>query len=175
MNYWFTADTHFYHKNILKLCNRPFIDINEMNTVLIDNINKKVKTDDKLYFLGDFGWGDIKQLNDIRNLIKCNNITLIYGNHDKELKKNITITNKMFSSVHDILDIEIGKQYISLCHYPFLEWNKFWHGSWHLYGHVHGNLNPIPGSLACDVGVDCHNYEPISFEDLCIIMEKKKA
>lgn len=174
MKYWFTADPHFNHTRIIELCKRPFDNIDDMNRGLIDAYNKKVKTDDHLYILGDFGWGRIEELQKIRELIRCNNITFIWGNHDKELRKNMRVTNSMFKTTHDILDISINTQSITLFHYPIMEWNKFFYGSWHLFGHVHGNLSPLPGSLACDVGVDCHNYQPINFEELGVIMERRK-
>ena len=31
------ADTHFNHDNIIKYCDRPFSDIEEMNNTIIDN------------------------------------------------------------------------------------------------------------------------------------------
>lgn len=37
-------------------------------------------------------------------------------------------------------------------------------GAWHLYGHSHGRLSPQGRSL--DVGVDCHNFRPISLDEL---------
>ena len=36
---YFTADTHFDHANILKLCARPFHDIDEMNETMIASWN----------------------------------------------------------------------------------------------------------------------------------------
>jgi len=38
----FTADTHFYHGNILKLSNRPFTSVEEMYHSLIANWNAVV-------------------------------------------------------------------------------------------------------------------------------------
>jgi len=174
MTHWFTADPHFFHSRIIELCKRPFANVDEMNLALIANYNKKVKTHDHLYILGDFGLGNIAQLEWIRSMIRCNNITFIWGNHDKELRRNMRATNAMFKATHDVLDIVIENQPITLFHYPIMEWNKFFYGAWHLYGHVHGNLSPLPGSLACDVGVDCHNFNPVSFEELKVIMENRK-
>jgi hypothetical protein len=52
-------------------------------------------------------------------------------------------------------------------------WNKSHRGSWHLYGHSHGTLPDDPHSMSFDVGVDCHNYRPLSFEQVKAVMSKK--
>ena len=180
MQNWFTADPHFDHKRIIELCKRPFANVDDMNKTIIDNYNKRVKPKDKLYILGDFGYADAGRIRELRRQIKCMNIVFIFGNHDKVLKKDKQLCNDIFESTHDILDIKIVNQEypqgqeINLCHYPFMEWNHFFYGAWHLFGHVHGNLSPLPGHLSCDVGVDCHNYEPIAFEELSVIMKRRQ-
>jgi len=51
-------------------------------------------------------------------------------------------------------------------------WNGSHRGSYHLFGHSHGGL-PSHG-LSFDVGVDCHNYSPISYDDVDKKMKKLK-
>ena len=51
---YFTSDHHFWHTNIIQYCNRPFVSIEEMNEVLIQNWNDLVLPEDEVYYLGDF-------------------------------------------------------------------------------------------------------------------------
>lgn len=46
---WFTADNHFYHKNIIKLCSRPFETLEDMRRALIDNWNTRVDKKDTVW------------------------------------------------------------------------------------------------------------------------------
>lgn len=51
---------HFDHANIMKLCNRPYKNIDEMNESLIDNWNNIVSKNDTVYILGDITMGKSK-------------------------------------------------------------------------------------------------------------------
>lgn len=53
-NIFFTSDTHFWHENIIKFCNRPFSSVEEMNDTIIENWNKVVGENDIVFHLGDF-------------------------------------------------------------------------------------------------------------------------
>ena len=53
---WFTSDTHFGHENMLRLSDRPWPTVAQMNDVMVANINSKVAADDELYILGDFSF-----------------------------------------------------------------------------------------------------------------------
>lgn len=165
-NVFFTADLHFNHANILKYCNRPYSNAHEMNEGLIAKWNAKVTKNDTTYLLGDVAFGNFD--NAIELLKRLNGrIILIKGNHDRRY----LIQNGPFDSVHDLRKIEVGSKEIVLCHYPMREWDKFYLGTWMLHGHCHGTLPPHPTLPSFDVGVDCHNFEPISFEEVKQKME----
>lgn len=51
---YFTADTHFGHDAIIKMCQRPFKNIEDMNETLICKWNKKVNGSDTVYIIGEF-------------------------------------------------------------------------------------------------------------------------
>ena len=81
-NVFFTSDTHFWHENIIKFCNRPFGSIEEMNNTIIENWNKVVGENDIVFHLGDFCFcGSDKFKEIIENL--NGRIYLILGNHDR--------------------------------------------------------------------------------------------
>ncbi len=167
---WFTSDTHFNHANIIKYCKRPFASVEEMNETLLKNINDRVKPGDRLFHLGDFAKFDVAAL---RERINCKNIVLILGNHDR-----IPYNSRVFSAVYDMYtlktEIDGAPKNIVLCHYALKVWNKSHYGAWHLYGHSHGGLPDDETAQAFDAGVDCHNYAPISIDEVKAIMAKKK-
>jgi len=172
MNCWFTADTHFGHANIIKYCARPFKDSVEMNETIISNWNRVVHKDDLVYHLGDFCFSK-KSPDTFDNYFRRLNgvIVFVKGNHDKYTWRNHR--QKFYACSDSYREIEINGQEITLCHYAMRVWNKSHHGSWHLYGHSHGSLPDDPHSRSFDVGVDCHNYTPINFEQVKEIMSKK--
>jgi calcineurin-like phosphoesterase family protein len=58
---WYTADLHLGHANIIRYCDRPFSDVDEMNRALIDRWNSVVADDDEVWVLGDVALGPIAQ------------------------------------------------------------------------------------------------------------------
>jgi calcineurin-like phosphoesterase family protein len=190
MNIWFTSDTHFGHTNIAgpKISTwssgyRDFNSVHMMNMALVDGINKYVKEDDILYHLGDWSFGGVQNIFQFRNYIICKNIHLILGNHDqhiidKEIKYHDTTFNpiELFSSVQDVLTLDIGKTKIFLSHYSHRVWLGSHKGVIHLYGHSHGSIPDYGKSM--DVGVDVAfkkfgEYRPFNIGDITNIMSKR--
>ena len=166
MNTYFTADTHFGHKNIIKYAHRPFNSVEEMDESLISYWNTIVTPEDIIYHLGDFAFSK----NPEKYFYRLNGKKiLICGNHDSQLTKQL-----QWDKVRDYLEIKVNGQFIVLMHYAMKVWNKSHYGSWQLYGHSHGTLPDDSNSRSMDVGVDCFNYAPVSFETLEILMALKK-
>lgn len=168
-NKFFTADHHFGHKAIIRYSNRPFANIWEMNQSLVDRWNEVVGKDDEVYHLGDLVFGSRKTL---KHIIESLNgkIHLIKGNHDKNIRGWV---KDLFASVSNYKEINMDKQKVVLCHFPFRTWNKSHYGAFHLHGHSHGSLGP-EGTLRLDVGVDTNDYYPYSWDQVRFILEPRR-
>jgi calcineurin-like phosphoesterase family protein len=164
---WFTADFHLSHKNIINYCNRPFQDVEEMDRVLVSNLEKLVKHDDTLYYLGDLTFKE-EVAEKFFERFKELEIHYIIGNHDNQ--KVLSIAREYCSSVAHLKDIKLYNQPITLCHYAMRVWNKSHFNSWQLFGHSHGRLEPLGKQY--DVGVDNNEYRPILFEEIAMIMKE---
>lgn len=167
MGYFFTADEHYYHNNIIKYCNRPFENFDEMNETLIENHNLVVGKNDITIHAGDFCW--LKNRGVIyRSIVRRLNGGHIFikGSHDYWLKgtktnqiweKNITVNGK--------------KYYIVTCHYALRVWARSHYNSFNLFGHSHGQLDPI--GKQHDIGVDVNGFYPISDKQIVEIMKNR--
>lgn len=161
--YFFTADEHYFHSNIIEYNNRPFQDEFEMNEVIIKNSNSVVKGGDTVVHAGDLTLlKDRKKIQlEIIDRLNGNHIFL-KGSHDYWLPRNksIQIWEKMIEGV-----------YVVVCHYAMRTWARSHYNSWQLYGHSHGRLEPVGKSW--DVGVDNNNFYPVSFEQIKEIMKNR--
>ena len=82
---WYTSDLHFFHRNILSYCDRPYGNVAQMNSKLIKNFNSVVDSKDTIYFLGDMamvGKTQPQRLEQIISKMRGTKI-LIMGNHDE--------------------------------------------------------------------------------------------
>lgn len=158
------SDTHFWHKNILHHCQRPFSSVEEMNRSLIENWNYKVNPQDEVFHCGDFSFNNISKNINIDILSQLNGKKyLIIGNHDN---KNL-ITSEYWIRTFDLLHLQTKENHYILCHYPLEAWYLKFYGSYHLHGHIHTkDFKPThynPRKL--DIGVDYNNYSPISLKE----------
>lgn len=178
---YFTSDTHFGHKNIIKYqpeTRGHFTSVDEMDDTLISNWNAHVTPQDTVYHLGDFAFTNQGRIREILNQLN-GTLHIVTGNHDKALRgaglrKNL-IESDLVAKFHGgYYELKVNRTLFVLNHYAQRVWNKSHYGSIHLYGHSHGSLDGIGKSV--DVGVD--SYELAEYTDcsLCpwshdVIME----
>ncbi len=175
---WFTSDYHMGHRNIIGLCDRPFVDIEEMEKEIIERHNAVVGPDDEVYDLGDFAFrSSAEHAAECMRRLKGRRI-ILWGNHDKPLRQaykrgllndlveagKATFVGDPEPRLQTGLQVVIENQRIVLAHYAQRTWQGAFRGAWHLYGHSHGNLPPFRKSI--DVGVDAWDFRPASFEEL---------
>ena len=183
---WFTSDEHYFHRNIIRYCKRPFENELEMTEAIIFNHNKVVQDGDIVIHLGDFGYGNELKLRWVLNQLKGKHI-LIMGNHDKGgLQKWLKLG---FDWACYEMQMKIYGQKVILKHYPYRPkfWQLLWKrikrkkikylerrpinkGHWLLHGHTHSRTFIIDKQI--NVGVDSTNFTPVSYRDLEKLIEK---
>ena len=149
---YFTSDTHFNQQRTLELSRRPFDSVEHMNNTLVQNWNNTVKQEDTVYHLGDFG--DITYRDHLNG-----RIILLIGNY--ELKDyTYSELNEYFDIIEEPTEAVIGGHNFHLVHEPV---NQHPH-KFNLFGHIH-KLQMVKKN-GLNVGVDCHNFKPISLEEV---------
>lgn len=150
---FFTADTHFGQLRTLEFSKRPWMDTKSMDAALIQNWNAVVDKDDIVYHLGDFG--ETYRISNLRGKIH-----LLPGNYDT----GKDFFDKMMfhgAKIHfgAYIELELEGQKFVLTHKPLegIPKDKFV-----LFGHIH-KLQMIKRN-GLNVGIDCHNFSPISLE-----------
>lgn len=156
-NVFITSDTHFYHENIIKYCNRPFVNKEEMNTELIRRWNVTVPKDALVWHLGDFCFGKKENIQEI--LPKLNGkINLVLGNHDHQ--KFQFYYDVGFHRVYD-RPVTINNFYI-LSHTP-VQWIRDDLPFANIYGHVHNmEMYKTFTKNTCCVCVERWDYKPVA-------------
>lgn len=174
---WFTSDTHFYHRNIIKYCPTSrghFVDEVQMTEYLISAWNSRIGSNDVVYHLGDVAFGNHAKAVEVLQRLNGTKI-LVRGNHDLRNLKYPAFIN-VWDGIYDShLEIEINNIPVILCHYPMIKWNWMNDGSYHLYGHVHGNRMRIETGRRMDVGVDTRaDLTPWNWEEIHQHLSKRE-
>jgi calcineurin-like phosphoesterase family protein len=147
------SDTHFGHSNIIEYSKRPFSSPGEMDEAIIDNWNRVVGQNDRVYLLGDVAMSK----KHIPLLGRLNGkIILVMGNHD------IFPTKLYLPYVEDIRGY-VYHDGIIMSHIPIYnyQFERYIHN---IHGHLHENV--IDDSFYTNVCVEQINYTPIDLEEL---------
>jgi len=157
------GDTHFFHRNIIKYCGRPFSSVDEMNDALIKNWNAIVSASDTIIHVGDFSFCQDKIAAQILSSLKGLKI-LVRGNHDKSPERmeqigfNLVVESMMMHVPN------VGKCFFS--HYP-IESDSALKSildetdcKYQVHGHSH-NGRPYFDGLRFNVSCEMIGYKPI--------------
>ncbi len=178
MQTFISSDYHFSHSNIIKYDNRPFSNLEEMNSTIIRKHNARVKPEDTVYFLGDFGFfasnnrafrgeGQPYKPEDFLNKMNGKYWNFIKGNHDKP-------GNKFHPKNESIILNQNGLR-IQLIHDPLyakIDYDLI------LCGHVHmaWKLKELSycGQKRLIINVSCclWDYYPVRLDELLVIYYK---
>lgn len=187
-----TSDHHFGHENIIRLSNRYSVDLESMHQHMINQWNSVVEPHHVVLHLGDSALGNHEE--SVKNYGLCNGTKfLIPGNHDPiSSLKSVNYRNAkrgFFESQFTILDdaplemnlvLDNGESIlIYASHYPhddntdyqkkYRKLNLFTPNEYHLiHGHTHSpeKTSVTDGVMSYHVGVDAHDYIPVSVETL---------
>ena len=155
---WFISDTHFNHANIIKYCNRPFKDVDEMNQTIIHNWNSVVSDEATVFFLGDFVLGKYEDFANFTKMLKGHKHFII-GNHEHISKEKILLAG--FESVYKKLLLKYEDKNLVLTHYP----QEVENGEICIYGHVHDKPVQLKSKSFC-VCAECIGYTPIEIDEI---------
>jgi calcineurin-like phosphoesterase family protein len=175
---WVTSDTHFGHENIIKFCNRPFRNAEEMDEALVANWNRWVKPEDHVRHLGDVTmWrgGKPEQDRFIRLMQRLNgHKRLIMGNHDHFPAETYLAAG--FEKIQG--SGQWTGDGIIYSHYP-IHPSNFGRARMNVHGHIHDK--PCPARIFDEQGnfkgyfnvcVEVTDYAPVHLDMLRNYMDR---
>jgi calcineurin-like phosphoesterase family protein len=171
---YFTSDNHFGHKRIFEFCpnTRRGSDIDEMDELMIQEWNKMVGKNSRIFCLGDFSFRKAPETERILRRLNGQK-HLIIGNHDYWMNDD---TKKYWTSIQHYKELKVNGIQLILFHFPIQEWHKAHYGYYHLYGHVHGSLQV--NGRAMDVGIDARSdntMRPFTFDEIHEKLKEKEV
>ena len=152
------SDTHFHHKRIIEYADRPFKNVLSMNKIIMDNWNDIVSKDDKVFHMGDIGFGKTEEMMKIFRKLNGTKI-LIRGNHDKRFTD---------SALHKIGFSEVYKYPIIIEGFYILSHAPVFLNKSMPYVNIHGHIHEksIVGANYVNASVEHTNYKPFSFNSV---------
>lgn len=200
---FFSSDQHYWHANVIKYCARPHATNEEMHEDMVSKWNSVVKPEDTVYSLGDFSlaFRPVEVYPHRLNGTKY----LVPGNHDfchSFHKKSRTPENREkwlqkyrdngFIVLPEQTTLEVpGVATFNMCHHPYAgpyelegggdkyeKWRPKDDGRILLCGHVHEKWQTRRspnGTLMINVGVDQHNFFPVSMDQIVEIIARENG
>lgn len=148
---WIIADTHFFHLNIGRYCDRP----DDWQDLIVAHWNRLIGPGETVFHLGDLALGKREQA---EALIPTLNgiIFLMRGNHDRRGKA--FYSDLGIRLVKDPLVLErVSWPRLIFSHRPVFPLPP---AALNLHGHIHNNFHPEVGPRHINMSVEVRDYRP---------------
>ena len=173
MKIFVTANQQFGRDNALKLYNRPFPSIEEMNEALIESWNSVVSEEDKIYVLGNFAWDPESAEAAINRL--NGNIIAIPGEFDKAIEEIDGLKNTLKNVEYAPFDIEFVQEIgASVSYWPMSEWPLKSKGIPSLIGYPGENYKSDHKKNIINCNCDLWDYKPIEISKILSLFKDVK-
>jgi calcineurin-like phosphoesterase family protein len=148
---WIISDTHFFHANIGRYCDRP----EGWQEMIIDNWNHFIHPKEVVFLVGDLALGKKETLEGLVPLLN-GKLYLMRGNHDRRgnafyQQLGITLVPDPYRINHPS-----GLRLV-FSHRPIFPLEP---GALNLHGHIHNNPAPELGAQHVNLCVEVRNYRP---------------
>lgn len=155
------GDLHLGHRNIIKYCNRPFKDVEDMTEQLVKNWNSVVGNNDIVYVDGDYALCGKQKIIEITERLNGRK-RLILGNHDDASISTYREAGFEFVYNHPI----VLDDFFIVSHIPLVGISENAPFA-NIFAHVHDD--PAYKDCSCRsfcVSAERINYTPIEFETI---------
>lgn len=172
---YFIGDTHFGCEALLSI-RTAFRSTQEMDNFILDNWESRVTNNDHVYILGDLFDRSFQNPESYFPRMPGQKY-LILGNHDPDWISLVdpALMDSCFLEIKNMLLIERINCYLTLCHYPMLEWynSNCDATSYLIHAHIHTRRNRpsfayiqqfLPRALNCCPEIN--HYYPVTLDEL---------
>ncbi len=171
MSIFFISDTHFGHAKFLTFLDadgepiRRFASVQEMDEIMIERWNDRVRDGDRVYHLGDVAIGKGVAARILPRLRGAKRLQL--GNHD------------------DLGDLALAQHFSKIRLWRFFKDESFVishmplrdeglrKAAFNVHGHIHEKASPTLRHI--NICVEQTNYAPISLDEIMVEIAKRKA
>jgi calcineurin-like phosphoesterase family protein len=154
---WIISDTHFFHANIGRYCDRP----DGWQELIIENWSRFIHPEEVVFHVGDLALGKKENLDSLAALLNSR-LYLMRGNHDRRgsafyQQLGITLVPDPYWINHPS-----GLRLI-FSHRPIVPLEL---GVLNLHGHIHNNSVPEPGARHVNLCVEVRDYRPWRLDEI---------
>ena len=158
---WIISDTHFFHVNVGRYCNRS----DNWQELIIKNWNGLIPPEDTVLHLGDFSFGKRSNFDFLTETLH-GKIILLRGNHDR--LGRVRYESHGVTIVYEPIFVELDEKIkIIFSHWPVVPLEDGWIN---LHGHIHNNPPPPGGSTLgpnhINMSVEVRDYRPWRLKDV---------